>query len=364
MKALYRSLRVSHLLCLLFLAAPIQVYAAEAQLTAQLVRPENKGPPSAENPSLLQFTKSDLEVFEAIENGAKVFRVEIEGKFSPPGNDPENWSLVAGQKILRPGPDGAFKGKIPLTGKVTPVNFLSVGPRGEVIREDAGIVFNDFDRMGVASDLGTVADGSKLHITAGLGISALSYTESARGNISQTALMVKLSADNPVSTSRWSLGGNFYSTLSTISKSTPSSVQVLGVNLRVGYLVPWLKTPWMFRVYAGVYYTTTYGGTGDFGYSNLTGPQIFPTLSYRFQNDAILSGYLKYSPVSSGLKFYALENSETAVGLSYFFQPFKSRFLKGTSAGITADFSWLKLKTDALGTVTFQTDSFGLALRF
>jgi hypothetical protein len=54
-----------------------------------------------------------------------------------------------------------------------------------------------------------------------------------------------------------------------------------------------------------------------FGFTQMHGPQLFPTLRYTFRNQSSFSTYLKYSPVFGSGGVLSLANAEMAVGLAY-----------------------------------------------
>lgn len=203
-----------------------------------------------------------------------------------------------------------------------------------------------------------------IQTTVGLGFTILNYTDATRGSFGQTALNAKISGEKPVGHGPWSLGGNAFSSFLAISKSSSRYSNFFGANIRAGYRVLKIPAPWVVRVYFGFYYATTFGGTENFGYVNLLGPQVFPTVSYLFNNETVAGLYLKYSPVASGFKFYTFDNREFAAGVQYFFAPIKGGYLKGKRIGATIDLAWMTVKSVILGTTTFQTTSLGASLKF
>jgi hypothetical protein len=60
-----------------------------------------------------------------------------------------------------------------------------------------------------------------------------------------------------------------------------------------------------------------FASDSSFGYKNISGPQLFPSLRRNLNNGHALSTYFKFSPISNNLGFFSLSNNEIATGLSY-----------------------------------------------
>lgn len=350
------------LLKFISLAAAILIFPASAlaeSYTATVVKPEKKA--DDKTPSLVTFPNTSVEVKQGTLNGAPVLYASMDGKFAAPEFETQSWSLISDKKVLRMNAEGAFHFSLVLVGKVTRVDFVAVSPKGEVLRDQAGVIFDRFDEITTGRK---VEKKEQANFTVGLGVATLDYRDDTRSGISQTTLIGKIAVDQPIGRNTpWSLGVNFYSTFAELSKSTTSSTEVFGTNVRLGYRL--LQSGrWTIRAFLGLYYTTTYGGSDDFGYSNLFGPQLYPTFSYVQRNGAVTTIALKYSPVSNGFTFYSTDNREFAVGATYFFAPFTGGWLRDKSLGLTADLAWLSLKSSVLGSSKFNSMSFGTALRF
>jgi len=314
----------------------------------------------------LSFDEQALEVRQATISGEKYHYVDLSGRFLRD----ENWTLIAGSRRARRNNQGDFSVKVLIRNKISSIEFTAIGPLGEVEKAKITITVEQFN-----SSMASGANEAAFHQTAaesntlglkiipGIGYSALDWKDPGGETLSESTLTAKVSVDYPIGDSRFSLGGNIYSSVAILSKNTTSHTHFMGTNIRGGYRLPYLKQPWSLRLYGGIYFTTTFGGTSDFGYENLIGPQVYPTLTYTLQNGAMATTYFKYSPVSDGVGFYTLDNRELATGGAYYFSAINKGALKGSSVGLTVDLSWLDLKTQA-GNVQLQTLSLEIALRF
>jgi len=137
---------------------------------------------------------------------------------------------------------------------------------------------------------------------------------------------------------RWLSGASGYFTLVPLTRAgagKDSTARFLGVNLRAGYVLPNVTKPWSVSILGGLYYVTTLVDTGEFGITNLTGPQLYPSFRYTLKRGDQMGVYFKFSPVSAKLGLLSLQNREMAAGVSYIF------LRQGFS--VSADFSQLSL---------------------
>jgi hypothetical protein len=187
----------------------------------------------------------------------------------------------------------------------------------------------------------------------------MDYSQPGFEKLRETALTGKLNGTWIIAPPNWAIGANVFGTLVTLNaKPESNDFRVIGANLRIGYLPPngflGLRAPWRLTLMAGVYYTTTLSSNGNFGYKNVAGPQLFPVLHRALRNGGIWSAYLKFSPISDGLSFLSLSNSELAAGLTL--RPWSTRV---SGVNFTLDASLLTLQT-RVGAVKSNSVSLGL----
>jgi hypothetical protein len=204
-------------------------------------------------------------------------------------------------------------------------------------------------------------------LTAGLGVVYNTY-RSNLVSLGQYSLMAKVAA-----TYRFESEKSFTLQFSSFFTALPFGstqytnrtgvvdevkVRFLGLNLRLGYDTPLLSDPWKFQVCLGWYANTMFVTNDRFGYQWANGPQLYPTLSYRFEDRSILGGYVKYSPVLAGT-FYATINYELAAGLYYHFP---MSWLGDRHAVVNFDFAHLNVRPDRVQVFSNST-SLGLGVQ-
>ena len=153
-------------------------------------------------------------------------------------------------------------------------------------------------------------------------------------------------------TSRWS--GQFlsYITFLPVAASFQPPIRFLGVNVRLGYDFMPPGSKWIFSLFTGFYYLSTFVDQTAYGYSNLTGPQLYPALTYMIDKGRSARMYFKYSPVNGDGGYFNINNREVAVGLSY-------RFLIGNTFPISVNFdmSTLQVSSTAFQNTTTASQS-------
>jgi hypothetical protein len=196
---------------------------------------------------------------------------------------------------------------------------------------------------------------NKIVWVPGIGHTTASFWQNGYGQVDMTGITGKVSAIYSFEKSRWDLGSTVYATLLPLSVSKPGvSMRFLGVNIRSGYSLPIVPSPFRLVLRFGVYFTTMGVSGSPLGYYNQLGPQLYPELRYSMKNGKMLSTYFKFAPVADGIGFLSMANYETATGLAYGFPLNHEHMLSGS-----IDYSHLELRYP-LTNVNLSTISFGV----
>lgn len=185
-------------------------------------------------------------------------------------------------------------------------------------------------RHGEATDPGAELaeqqDPHRFRLSAALGIASSRYSDPRISAFSMVALSAKLQLSRPFGAitaqnpfPRWDLQGAGYVTVAPLSKNKAQSVRFYGLNARLGYLFTPSDSEWRAGIYVGAYLTSMWVSDRSFGYQNVWGPQLFPTLKRVFRKGGSIGGYAKLSPISSNFNLLDLKNREIAFGLAYAF---------------------------------------------
>ncbi len=264
-----------------------------------------------------------------------------------------DWNILFSQKRVARNKAGDFLLKIPINQPTTEVELLEVGPLGQVNREKMNFVFvGDFKAYSARNQ-----DTQKaLGLSIGVGPSYISYTESGLPDRTQIAITAKAAFTRMLFPPHWDFGLSGYYTVMPVSVSPEPGIRFLGLNARVGYIVPGIKAPWRFAVMGGYYFTTSMVEGDAYGFKNMAGPQLFPVLSKRINPNTALGGYFKLSPVTSGAEPLAFRNRELAFGMSF------TRFLKNAKSwNISLDIASFKLN---ISNIAISSTSYSLGFGY
>jgi len=264
-------------------------------------------------------------------------------------------SFMVNYHRVVPESDGSFKYKTIQRAETISIEVVEVNPNGTLKKGVYQVTIEHWTEAAKSLEVRR-AQVKKFRLGLGVGATSMSFSEtnSSIGTLSSIAVTVKLQADYLIGKGPWNLGlSGFYNALPVSGATGANQFQFLGMNLRIGKSMPWLKTPWELGLNAGWYYLTMITN-GTFGFTNVSGPQLFPTLKRRFENGSSGSLYLKYSPIAASFSLMSLSNNEMAAGLQYNFAK-KSKL----QFGVSFDFSMVNLTaTDSIGlntTVKSQT---------
>ena len=259
------------------------------------------------------------------------------------------YSLIYNNRPLAANAEGKIRVEVPLKGISTQVKLVGVNLVGELSMETIGVFFPAYEST--FKELASVSP-QRHFPQVGLGLTSNSYASTLVSDVAQTAVTLKASWSYLLVPPRWDLGVSGYLTALALMKSRSEAATFLGLNLRMGYLLPPFRSPWRGSLYGGFYYTTMFVKDDAFGYRNIIGPQIYPSVKRLFSNGNHLAGYLKFSPVASNFQLLSLSNREIAFGFSY------SWLLeRGRTLSITLDWAQLALLLD---TNRVQSDSLTL----
>lgn len=284
-----------------------------------------------------------LEISVLIDPNQPPNTATLEGRYSAEGSvllNGEGGSAIPCDEM------GQFVVSLPLQGDEVAKELIAVDAQGNVQRE---ILKLTLKKSGQTT---TLSLRDRLRISPGLSLSAITETEGGMDDYSTIALTAKGSVNYLIEPLKWDAGASFYLTALQLSRSRDVDVHYFGLNLRAGYILPEFSPIWKITIYGGWYYLTTFVNPGSdengnqyrtFGFRNISGPQIYPTLAYTINQQDALSSYLKFSPVGSSLSLLSLANREVAAGASY------SRKLDDVHTGsIGIDFSRLDLNFGAI----------------
>jgi len=261
------------------------------------------------------------------------------------------------------GPWREYQFLIPLTGVLTPLGITLVNAKGVARQQTWNLRLNEWET--VRSTPKVSGESSPWSFSVQSAVTQIFFQQSFLPEISQTDLTGKINVSYSFGNKRlssarpWSLSTTTYFTLLPLVPPTDTAytARFFGSNLRLGY--SWaFGDRWILGIHTGLYYLSIFPSQFDFGFRNMLGPQLFPTLSFRISPKQVVSSYFKYSPViqyGAGLSF---SNREIATGLSY-----SGNFWQTTALLIGLDLSQVDISLEGI-TILDRTVGFSVGLRY
>jgi len=246
------------------------------------------------------------------------------------------WHLIWNEKSFDVKPDGQFSVDLPYSSQFKSLELVLVGPKGEVeyhfyqLKIELPSVPSEEGKDVLKPDSADLEFNQKLKrrffVSPGLGISSISYTQTGVESYRSAVMTAKVASNYLLLPPKWDLGFSGFFNFVSLTKSSPVDIRFLGLNLRLGYIFPEIKSPWRLSLYGGWYYSTMFASDSSFGYKNISGPQLFPSLRRNLNNGHAIGTYLKFSPINNNFGFLSLANNEIATGISYLIPTGKNTF--------------------------------------
>ncbi len=292
------------LLFLIFLISTPSL-AADKVFFAEIVRPK-----SSEQIREMKFNQEHIPIRKRSTWWKEEIYVHVDGAYTK-----KDWNLICGETWLVESTDDkkTFSQEVILRGPSTPITFVEVDGMGNVKEETLIIRFIQYEEFKTTKAQSGAS--AKHFVGVGLGPTLLTYSQTNFTDYTATLVTVKASYRYKILPPNLDLGTNvFYNAFTIGSSNDSTSAHFLGFNLRGGYRFPFEETPWTLQLMGGIYYNTMSVTSKSFGFQNLAGPQLYPTISRSMGKGNFAFAYLKFSPVASNFKVRSLSSREMALG--------------------------------------------------
>jgi hypothetical protein len=245
---------------------------------------------------------------EDIGDRARYYAI-IEGTYAR-----KNWTLIVGRVKVPRDENGHFKLKTEFKERQKNLMLAAIGPDGEIEFESVTVTYPSYP-----------LDKSprRNSFSLGLGVTHMWYSQegstfSPATSFTEDTLTLKGSYLYKLAPPHWDIGlSAFVSTLTFDPSIGGTTARSLGINARIGYNIALGHSPWTLSIMGGYYYTTMFVSPSNFGFENMTGPQLFPVIRRTLRNQDSILFYAKYSPVSAGSISLQPSSREIAGGFTY-----------------------------------------------
>jgi hypothetical protein len=339
---------------LLFFSVAAQAAPEEQYLLSEV--PNTSG----EKLNLIDWTNETLLV--AVDGDRRSVRVE--GRLKP-----------GYQKISLDGipitisPDRYFELDLRFTGsrKVFLVKLEGAGGRSGVVKytlTPTGVLAPSLPVSGVrkAAPLKKKKKKKRTRYSLGVGVTSLQYSQTVVTEgveqidaLKELLLTIKGGMEYALVPNKYILGFGFFYNALVLSNTGEYPLQILGGNVKLGFLMTPPQSSTQFRLSTGAYYNTS---VSELGFKGMLGPQVMPELSFRLSKNTGVLTYFKYAPILVNGSFDFAKNKEIAAGIHY-------RFTLKNGTTLTGGVDYATLDAVA-GTDSAQTQSisFGMGMSF
>lgn len=314
----HHAMCLSKITAVVLLFAGMVVEASAQELATPVAAPQSSSFQASlvdvSNPDQIFFLqeveKQILFIEKKDEHGDLYFETEIKGVVKEQFSQQ---TISINNVTVNPKPGGSFLAVVAFDPLSPIIDFTMRAPGNDDRLQSFQVHYSDPKRM---ESFIKKTSSKSLFLSAGLGYSGVSYTQSATpvGELSGTFLTLRGRSELRFPKSNWMVGISGYFNAVPLSASNAAfPFRFLGLNLRAGTQLGVLRDPWTLSLSFGAYYVTMLTN-GTFGFRNVTGPQLYPTLRYQFKSGSSITTYFKYSPVSAGFALLNLNNYEIALG--------------------------------------------------
>jgi hypothetical protein len=309
--------------------------------------------------------------------GVQELQIEVEGPQAEPSVEPthlsvtlkgkyrtDEWALLIARKVVKIRSDGQFAIKIPLLNANETVHVFAVAPSGAIEREQLLLETSHWNELfaseqpkpAAAESVATESVAKRYRLHAGLGASTFSYRDPRFSRYGSTDLTASVGSEYILVPRRWNLALSAYGTVANLAKTENTTVRFLGVNLSIGSMLYEFGNQWSLSLYYGGYYRTMFVSSEKFGYANVGGPQLMPSLNARFNERSEGMAYFKFALVSEKFHLSSIgQNHEFAFGLAY-----NRMMSSGNTIGPTLDVAFQTLR-DSSVSVSSSSATLGIA---
>ncbi|MEO5970890.1 MAG: hypothetical protein ABIQ95_13260 [Bdellovibrionia bacterium] len=201
----------------------------------------------------------------------------------------------------------------PILSERSLFRFQAVDTRGKIENQTVVLPLKKKVKAGVPQWVGSKP-------TVSLGIMMFNFLENYRLNslafdISEILSTLKVSYNLQGST--WDLGLSAFYTPVILSNSSAGGYdsKLLIFDLKLGYIMPKIVSPWRLSFAAGLIYTTMMVPSNYYGYKNTIGPQLSSMIQRILGSNDTLYFYAKLTPFPTSTFSFGFGNREYCLGI-------------------------------------------------
>jgi hypothetical protein len=253
----------------------------------------------------------------------------------------EGWIVIVGTEKPETDDRGRFTIELPVDSKMTYVTVTAVNLRG--VQESSEYVL-DFPDWDLFNGNTRVREGRKNIVTLGGGPTYIAYSEDLTQPVTQFGASAWVAYRRLILPPILDFQASVKAFALPITATDGMRFWTVGFNALAGVVLPWPREPYRLGLLVGYYRVHMFQPDNLFGFTSAAGPQLYPYFQYVRPDGNLISGYVKYSPVSNQAQFLTWsDNHEIAGGLSY-----SRKTGDGTFVKYSVDYTLFKLKIQGI----------------
>lgn len=219
----------------------------------------------------LNLTDDSLQVVVDDRPQVPVIRASITGTYV---QNQSGWSLSTVSEELATTKGGdkkdfSFTAHFPLGGPDTVIEFVAVGPSGDLRKQSITVHIDSWEALNESAKQSAL---SRSRFSAGLGVESISLKDSRIPDTSEIGLGLRAGWFRPFAETPWSIQADGSITAATFNSSTTFDYRLMTLSATGNYRLPFLSDPWGLLIGAGYFYETTFSSATKGGFKNLDGP--------------------------------------------------------------------------------------------
>ena len=266
---------------------------------------------------IIEWSPSEVQMKLDESSAPPSFKVELTGKVRGSKN---SYVVEKPSQPLKVGSGDQTTGNFTLQNEKTDFSVLEISDAGKLSTGKFRISISDWPAAEII--LKGQAQIKPWSFVTGLGVSTINYTQTNVdfSSLNSLTATLKVNIDRKIGSNGIVAGFSGFFNLLQFSGTAvgANAFKFFGLNLKIGKMLKTLKEPWELGIHVGYYYLTMITN-GTLGFNNVSGPELYPTISRKFNNGSQALVYFKFCPVSQQFTLLSLSNHEIAVGAQYRF---------------------------------------------
>lgn len=293
-----------------------------------------------------EWKESEVELKMDESGNQPGFKIDLTGTVRNPGN---SYLTEKPSKPLKVSSSQQVQTSVLIQSEKTDFSIMEIAEDGKLAKGTYRATVSDWPAAeAILKSNGQIKPWA---FAAGLGVTTINFSQTNTdfSTLNSLTTTFKITVDRRLGQKGIVAGfSGFFNVLPLSGTAIGNNAfRFFGLNLKIGKMLKTLPEPWELGIHVGYYYLTMLTN-GTLGFNNVSGPELYPTISRKFNNGSQALVYFKFSPISQSFSLLSLSNNEIAAGAIY-------RFVKKTKIQWLAGFDFASVNLTAVDTLSNTT---------